>query len=177
MCRLNTCHLICSLEDSALCLRSFLASPWTSQIRVKTRKEASRSGRTLTRVWSREQQRPTPKQSPLFAIQYFRCSQSTQRFLRIFLWPKSVTRQPRRRITVRSTTKSFFDNTHYKMVGVPAEETSVLLNNGLSLKLFGRIRKSWMVMSFSVSSVERLCTPPRLRSGPYSSLHFSKFGT
>ena len=30
MCRLNTCRLIPLLEDSALCLHSFLASPYTS---------------------------------------------------------------------------------------------------------------------------------------------------
>ena len=93
------------------------------------------------------------------------------------LSPWVGSRQPRLRITVGSTTKSFFDNTHYKMVGIPAEETSVLLNNGLSLKLFDRARKSWVIVSFSESSVERLCTPPRPRSGPYSSLHFAVSGT
>ncbi|KAH9056907.1 hypothetical protein EDB87DRAFT_1634224 [Lactarius vividus] len=82
-----------------------------------------------------------------------------------------------RRITIGSTTKSFFDNTHYKTVGIPAEESSVLLNNGLSLRLFDRSRKSWVVGSFSESSVESLCTPPVPTSSPYAPLHFAVSGT
>jgi hypothetical protein len=89
-------------------------------------------------------------------------------------WVKA---QSRRRITIGSTTKSFFDNTHYKMVRIPAEESSVLLNNGLSLRLFDRTRKSWVVGSFSESSVEKLCTPPVPTSSPYGSLHFAVSGT
>ena len=81
------------------------------------------------------------------------------------------------RITLGSTTKSFVDNTHYKTVKIPAEESSVLLNNGLSLKLFDRVRKSWVVGSFSESSVEMLCTPPIPTSSPYGPLHFSVSGT
>ncbi|KAH9028425.1 hypothetical protein EDB83DRAFT_2422333, partial [Lactarius deliciosus] len=72
-----------------------------------------------------------------------------------------VTRS-RSRITIGSTTKSFFDNTHYKTVGIPAEESSVLLNNGLSLKLFDRSR-----------NVESLCTPPVPISSAYAPLHFA----
>lgn len=88
-----------------------------------------------------------------------------------------VTRRSRGRITIGSTTKSFFDNTHYKSVGIPAEESSVFLNNGLSLRLFDRVRKSWVVGSFSEASVERLCTPPVPTSSPYGPLHFAVSGT
>ncbi|KAF8260955.1 hypothetical protein EI94DRAFT_1609035 [Lactarius quietus] len=93
------------------------------------------------------------------------------------LSPWVATRQARSRITVGSTTKSFFDNTHYKTIGIPAEESSVLLNNGLSLRLFDRVRNSWVVGSLSESSVKSLCTPPVPTSSPYSSLHFSVSGT
>ena len=93
------------------------------------------------------------------------------------LSPWAVTRKSRSRITVGSTTKSFFDNTHYRTVRIPAEESSVLLNNGLSLRLFDCVRKSWVVGSFSVSSVERLCTPPVPTSSPYGPLHFAVSGT
>ncbi|KAI9432129.1 hypothetical protein H4582DRAFT_1999398 [Lactarius indigo] len=82
-----------------------------------------------------------------------------------------------RRITIGSTTKSFFDNTHYKMVGIPADESSVLLNNGLSLRLFDRSRNSWVVGSFSEACVEKLCTPPVPTSSPYAPLHFAVSGT
>lgn len=73
------------------------------------------------------------------------------------------------RVTVGSTTKSFYDQTHYKMVQIPAREPSVLVNNGLSFKLFDRIRGSWTFESFS--SIARLCIPPVLTSSPYRSLH------
>ena len=88
-----------------------------------------------------------------------------------------ATHQSPSRITVGSTTKSFFDNTHYKTARIPAEESSVLLNNGLSLRLFDCVRKSWAVTSFSESSVESLCTPPVPTSSPYGPLHFSVSGT
>jgi hypothetical protein len=88
-----------------------------------------------------------------------------------------VARKSPGRITLGSTTKSFVDNTHYRNVKIPAEESSVLLNNGLSLRLFDRVRKSWVVGSFSESSVERLCTPPVPKSSPYGPLHFSVSGT
>jgi hypothetical protein len=93
------------------------------------------------------------------------------------LSPWVATGQSRSRITVGSTTKSFYDNTHYKTVKIPAEESSVLLNNGLSLRLFDRVRKSWVVTSFSESSVESLCTPPAPTSSPYNPLHFAVSGT
>ena len=93
------------------------------------------------------------------------------------LSPWVAKRQLRSRITVGSMTKSFFDNTHYRTVKIPAEESSVLLNNGLSLRLFDRVRESWAVTSFSESSVEGLCTPPVPTSSPYGPLHFAVSGT
>ncbi len=76
----------------------------------------------------------------------------------------------RPRITIGSMTKSFLDNTHYRAVAIPAEESSVMVNNGLSFRLFDRNRKSWVV-DLSAASVEKLCTPPLPTSSPYASLH------
>jgi hypothetical protein len=89
----------------------------------------------------------------------------------------AVRRHPSHRITLGSTTKSFSDQTHYKMVGIPAEESSVLVNNGLSLRLFDRIRRSWVIGSFSESSVENLSTPPIPASSSYGHLHPFVSGT
>ena len=77
------------------------------------------------------------------------------------------------RLTIGSTTKSFSDQTHYKGVGIPADESSVLVNNGLSFRLFDRTRESWTEASFSMSSVTELCTPFIPTSSPYRHLrHF-----
>ncbi|KAI0253215.1 hypothetical protein BJV78DRAFT_1302727 [Lactifluus subvellereus] len=81
------------------------------------------------------------------------------------------------RITIASTTKSFADRSHYKSVRIPADESSVLINNGLSFKLFDRTRNSWVAGRFFGSSALRHCTPPAPTSGPYTPLHFSVCGT
>jgi len=75
------------------------------------------------------------------------------------------------RVTIGSTTKSFSIQTHYKKIQIPAEESSVLVNNGLSYRLFDRIRRSWTIDSFSASNVSELCTPPIPTSSPYRHLH------
>jgi len=75
------------------------------------------------------------------------------------------------RVTIASTTKSFADQTHYKMVQIPAHESSVLVNNGLSFKPFDRIGGSWVIDSFSESSIARLCMPSIPKSSPYKRLH------
>jgi hypothetical protein len=76
------------------------------------------------------------------------------------------------RLTIGSTTKSFSDQSHYKSVGIPAGESSVLVNNGLSFILFDRTRESWTMISPFRSSVKELCTPPiPPTSSPYRRLH------
>ena len=80
-------------------------------------------------------------------------------------------RQQDYRVTIGSTTKSFSDQTHYKMVEIPAEESSVLVNNGLTFRLYDRIRRSWVIGSLHESSVAHLCTPRIPTSSPYSRLH------
>ena len=75
------------------------------------------------------------------------------------------------RVTIGSTTKSFSDQTHYKRVGIPAKESSVLVNNGLSFRLFDCARESWTIDSFRASNATELCTPPIPTSSPYNHLH------
>ncbi len=75
------------------------------------------------------------------------------------------------RVTIGSITKSFSDQTHYRKIMIPAEESSVLVDNCLSYRLFDRTRGSWTIDSFSASNASELCTPPIPSSGPYSPLH------
>ena len=75
------------------------------------------------------------------------------------------------RVTIGSTTKSFSDQTHYKKIKIPAEESSVLVNNGLSFRLFDRVRNSWTMDSLNASDVSELITHPIPSSSPYSHLH------
>ena len=81
------------------------------------------------------------------------------------------------RVTVGSSTKSFSDQTHYKMVGIPADESSVLVNNGLTFRLYDRFRRSWVIGPLSESSVAHLCVPHIPISSPYSCLHPYVTGT
>jgi hypothetical protein len=84
---------------------------------------------------------------------------------------------PGYRVTLGSTTKSFGDQTHYKKVRIPAEESSVLVKNGLKLELYDSRRKSWVVPSFSESSIGYLCAPQVQTTSPYSRLHGFVSGT
>ena len=81
------------------------------------------------------------------------------------------------RVTIGSTTKSFSDQTHYKTVQIPATESSVLVNNALSFKLFDRGRDSWVIESFAESNITEFCIPPVPTSSPYSGLHRFVTGT
>ncbi|KAH9160220.1 hypothetical protein EDB89DRAFT_2117301 [Lactarius sanguifluus] len=81
------------------------------------------------------------------------------------------------RITIGSTTKSFGDQTHYKMVQIPADDSDVLLNNGLSFKLYDRRAKSWASWPFLGSTVANFCTPPIPASSSYGKIHPFVCGT
>ena len=81
------------------------------------------------------------------------------------------------RLTIGSTTKSFADQSHYKTIAIPANESSVLVNNGLSFSLFDRTRGSWTINTFSKSSVIEPCTPLIPTSSPYHHLHLFVSGT
>jgi hypothetical protein len=81
------------------------------------------------------------------------------------------------RITIGSTTKSFRDQTHYKKVQIPANTSDVLLNNGLSFKLYDRKANSWAAIPFLGSTIANFCTPPIPASSPYAKLHSFVSGT
>ena len=81
------------------------------------------------------------------------------------------------RLTIGSTTKSFSDQTHYKKLGIPADESSVLVNNGLSFRLYDRVRNSWTLDSCTASNVSKMCTPSISSSSPYNRLHRYLSGT
>ncbi len=81
------------------------------------------------------------------------------------------------RITIGSTTKSFRDQTHYKKVQIPADDSDVLLNNGLSFKLYDRNAKSWAAQPFLGSTITNFCTPSIPMSSPYGKIHSFVSGT
>ncbi|KAH9056707.1 hypothetical protein EDB87DRAFT_1812734 [Lactarius vividus] len=81
------------------------------------------------------------------------------------------------RITIGSTTKSFGDQTHYRRVQIPADVSDVLLNNGLSFKLYDRKTESWAARPFLGSTIANLCTPPNPLSSPYGKIHSFVCGT
>ncbi|KAI0275452.1 hypothetical protein BC834DRAFT_852936 [Gloeopeniophorella convolvens] len=83
-----------------------------------------------------------------------------------------VVRHPYHRISLGSTTKSFSDQAHYKSVQIPAEESSVCVNHGLTWQLFDADRRSWVERASPIFNVKHLCTPI-VEAGPYSHLHFA----
>jgi hypothetical protein len=80
------------------------------------------------------------------------------------------------RITIGSTTKSFRDQTHYRKVSIPADDSNVLLNNGLRFKLYDRKGESWAARQV-LGSITYLCAPPAPVSSPYSKIHSFVSGT
>ncbi|KAH9048936.1 hypothetical protein EDB84DRAFT_1261517 [Lactarius hengduanensis] len=99
-------------------------------------------------------------------------------FLDTFSGLKSwAVRHPHHRITIASTTNSFRDQSHYKAVRIPASDSQVLLNNGLSFKLFDRTAKSWAGRPFLGATIANFCTPPVPMSSPYSKIHSFVSGT
>jgi hypothetical protein len=79
------------------------------------------------------------------------------------------------RITIASTTKSFTQS-HYSNVRIPADVSGVLLNNGLSFKLFDRTSLSWAAGPF-ISTITDICAPRIPVSTPYSKVHSFVSGT
>ncbi|KAI0297839.1 hypothetical protein B0F90DRAFT_1811021 [Multifurca ochricompacta] len=62
-------------------------------------------------------------------------------------------------------------------VQIPAGESLVLVNNGLSFRLFDRTSASWAAGQFSGSNVTNYAKPPTPVSGPYHKLHSFVCGT
>jgi len=89
------------------------------------------------------------------------------------LRPWAIQNQQYHRVTIASTTPSFPN----RKVAIPAEESSVFIDNQLSFQLCDRINKLWVIESFSESSPSRLCIPPIPTSAPYGRLHRFACGT
>ncbi|KAH9179663.1 hypothetical protein EDB89DRAFT_1841766 [Lactarius sanguifluus] len=99
-------------------------------------------------------------------------------FLDTFSGLKSwAVRHSYHRITIASTTNSFRDQSHYKSVRIPASDSQVLLNNGLSFKLFDRTAKSWAGRPFLGTTIANFCTPLAPMSSPYRKIHSFVSGT
>jgi hypothetical protein len=81
------------------------------------------------------------------------------------------------RVTIGSSAMLFSDLTDSGVVGIPVEEPSTFVDNGLSFKLFDRTRQCWLAASFSESNSRKLCTPPVSAISPYGSLHRFVSGT
>ena len=78
-----------------------------------------------------------------------------------------------RRVSMASAMPSFSGHS----VKVPAEESSVLVDNPLSFKRFDHIHKSWVIESFSESSPSKLCVPLIPKLVPYRHIHSFVSGT
>jgi hypothetical protein len=81
-------------------------------------------------------------------------------------------RRPHRRITICSV-KSSSDKADEDMVGIPAEESSVLVDSRASFKLFDCNNNFWIIESSSLSqsSAAELCNPPIPNSSAYRHIH------
>ena len=79
----------------------------------------------------------------------------------------AVPQKPYNRLTVASDT----DSLSYKMVAIPAEESSVFVNNELSFGLYDRRDRLWVVEPFYAPSPSKFCDPPIAKSSPYGHLH------
>jgi hypothetical protein len=77
------------------------------------------------------------------------------------------------RLTIASDTDSLSD----KMVVIPAEESSVLIDNELSFGLYDCKDGLWVVEPFHAPSASKLCDPPVAKSSPYGHLHHFVCGT
>ena len=80
------------------------------------------------------------------------------------------------RITLASSTKSF-SQSHYKTTSIPANESSVCVNNGLHFRLYDQSRGAWAAGPFSDSNISRYCTVKLPLEGPYQGLQYAVEGT
>jgi hypothetical protein len=88
-------------------------------------------------------------------------------------------RQPHRLITICSVELSPDKADEKDMVGIPADESSVFVDNRVSFKLFDRKHESWIIESSSLSpcGAAELCDPPIPNSSPYRHIHQFVSGT
>ena len=80
--------------------------------------------------------------------------------------------RPNRRVTICSIKKPFSSKAGENMVTIPAEESSIFVDNELSFMLFDLQDQSWVMESpLSWSSAVDLCNPPKPTSSPYRHIH------
>jgi hypothetical protein len=85
----------------------------------------------------------------------------------------AVPHKPYSRLTIASNSDSLSD----KMVAIPAEESSVFVDNELSFGLYDCKDGLWVIEPFYAPSPSKLCDPPIAKSGPYRHLHHFVCGT
>jgi hypothetical protein len=83
----------------------------------------------------------------------------------------------RRRQPLRLIMASTGDSWSNQAVAIPAKESSVLINNVRSFKLYDLVHRSWAIDSFSEANCVALCTPVSPNSSSYSHLHSFVSGT
>ena len=71
------------------------------------------------------------------------------------------------RLTIASNTSSLSD----KMLAIPAEDSSVFINNELSFGLYDCKYELWVAEPFYAPSPSKFCDPPIAKSSPYRHLH------
>jgi len=87
-------------------------------------------------------------------------------------------RRRNHRVTSCSIKKPSSSEAGENMVAIPAEESSIFVDNGLSFMLFDVKNRSWVTKSPSLwSSVAWLCSPPIPTSSPYCRAHHFLFST
>jgi len=91
-------------------------------------------------------------------------------FIPLYRWAAEV--RPNRRVTICSIKKPSSSEAGENMVAIPAEESSIFVDDGLSFMLFDLKHRSWVMESpSSWSSVAELCNPPIPTSSPYRHIH------
>ncbi|KAI0318912.1 hypothetical protein OF83DRAFT_1113237 [Amylostereum chailletii] len=82
----------------------------------------------------------------------------------------------RSRISLASSTKPFMKS-HYSSTAIPANASSVCVNNGLKFQLFDITKKSWISSSSSDASWAGYCTPGLSKASAYKHLQYAVAGT
>lgn len=79
---------------------------------------------------------------------------------------------PGSRVMFASTTKSYLQ-AHYRTSRIPCSESSINVNNGLTLKLYDASGHAWAVNAFQSCSIDSYCTPKLPRTSSYNVLQYA----
>ncbi|KAJ7483159.1 hypothetical protein FB451DRAFT_1028934 [Mycena latifolia] len=91
------------------------------------------------------------------------------------LHDRYVAHNPKQRITIASTAKSFLDS-HYKKHSFPCADSDVILNHPLRYQFWDAIASEWLPFEFPIIDIREYCTP-EFPSGPYRSLTWTAVST